>query len=261
MAPDLRAVEPHTLDEDTFYGEVQSFSFWFEAVEGYLTDRPDGYDPELVDAPMSEHERDGLVSILCNYCVAEAAALEASSGMVRLAPNHHARIFVATQVADEARHLEVFLRRLRGLGVTDPEAEVERRANPNIVAFRRRLSELVDDGDWEAAVFAQNVILETMEYTVFRFHEMWADPITGQVLDGVVSDERRHLGFGENDLGRHLARHPEDRARLDVVKAELDRLVLASFDATFDDLHLAPADRPPLGRDYLHAVERLGFTS
>ena len=26
--------EPHQLDEETFYGKVRSFSFWFEAVEG-----------------------------------------------------------------------------------------------------------------------------------------------------------------------------------------------------------------------------------
>ena len=261
MAPDLSAVEPHTLDEATFYGEVQSFSFWFEAIEGYLTDRPDGHDPDLPEVELSDRDREGLIATLCNYCVAESAALEASGGLVRLAPNHHAQIFMATQVADEARHLEVFLRRLRDLGVEDPEAEVGRRANPSIVAFKRRLLELVDEGDWEAAVFAQNVILESMEYTVFRFHEQWADPVTSQVLEGVVSDERRHLGFGENDLGRRLVEHPDHRERLGAIRTELDSLVLRSFDHAFDDLGLATSARPPLGRDYLRAVERLGMTT
>ena len=181
--------------------------------------------------------------------------------MVRLAPNHNARIFMATQVADEARHLEVFLHRLRELGVNDPSAEVDRRASPAIVAFKRRLLEFVDDGDWDAAVFAQNVILETMEYTVFRFHEQVADPITREVLEGVVSDERRHLGFGENDLGRRLTRQPEHRGRLAVVKSELDPLVLGSFDSAYDDLGLDRSERPELGRDYLRAVERLGLTT
>ena len=261
MTLDLGSAEPHALDEDTFYGEVQSFSFWFEAIEGYLADKPDGHDPDAVEVAMSDHDREGLIATLCNYCVGESAALEASGGLVRLAPNHNAQIFMATQVADEARHLEVFLRRLRSLGVADPEAEVARRANPSIVAFKRRLLDFVDQGDWEAAVFAQNVILETMEYTVFRFHERWADPITSQVLDGVACDERRHLGFGENDLGRRLAARPDHRDRLSVIKDELDAYVLRSFDHAFDDLGLGAADRPPLGRDYLHAVERLGFTA
>ena len=259
-AADLGEVEPHALGEEAFYGKVQSFSFWFEAVEGYLTDRPYGHDPDLVDTTADGVDRGGLITTLCNYCVGESAALEAASGMVRLAPNHNARIFMATQVADEARHLEVFLHRLAELGVEDPSAEVVERANPAIVAFKERLLELVDAGDWDAAVFAQNVILETMEYTVFRFHEMGADPITKQILEGVVSDERRHLGFGENDLGRRLVGDPSKRSRLAAIKDELDPLVLRSFEGAYEDLDLAADERPDLGRDYLRAVERLGLT-
>ncbi|MEZ5383501.1 MAG: ferritin-like domain-containing protein [Microthrixaceae bacterium] len=258
---DAAGFEPHGLDEDEFYRRVQSFSFWFEAVEGYLADRPYGYDPATVDEPLEEPRRQAVITTLCNYCVGEAAALEASSGMVALAPNHNARIFMATQVADEARHLEVFLHRLRELGVEDPETEVAQRATPNIVAFKERLGQLVAAGDWEAAVLAQNVILETMEFTVFRHHSLTADPITKQVLDGVVADERRHLGFGENDLGRRLFEHPEHRPRLTELKHELDALVLGSFDATYSQLGLDASERPDLGRDYLAAVERLGLVS
>ena len=140
-------------------------------------------------------------------------------------------------------------------------AEVERRANPGLLAFKERLLRFVDAGDWEAAVFAQNVVLESMEDTVFRFHASVADPKTQQVLEGVVADERRHLGFGENDLGRRLARHPEDRERLTAVRAELDPLVLRSFEEAYEALGLGRDDRPSLGRDYLHSVERLGLTA
>jgi hypothetical protein len=256
-----REVEPHLLGEDDFLREVHSFSFWFEAVEGYLGERPEGHDPRLAEPDWDEADRERLVTILCNYCVGESAALDASSGLVRLAPNHHSRIFLATQVADEARHLEVFLRRLEALGVADPEAEVQRRANRGLVEFRDHLLALVDRGDWMAAVFAQNVLLESMEDTVFRFHQHVADPVTAQVLEGVVADERRHLGFGENDLGRRLAHHPEDRRRLAGVCAELDPLVLRSFDGTYRDLGLARDRQPDLGRDYLAAVERLGLAA
>ena len=253
--------EPHDLSRDEFLSEVQSFSFWFEAVEGYLTDKPYGYDEALVPEELSASRREAIITTLCNYCVGEEAALEASSGMVTLAPNHHSRIFMATQVADEARHLEVFLHRLGELGVVDPEAEVIKRANPNMVEFKRRLLELVAMGDWEAAVFAQNVLLETMEFTVFGYHAHTADTITGAVLEGVISDERRHLGFGENDLGARIAGDCLLRARLGETKKELDGLVLAAFDGAFDDLGLAPKDRPNLGREYLEAVERLGLVT
>jgi 1,2-phenylacetyl-CoA epoxidase catalytic subunit len=253
--------DPHSLDQEAFLSEVHSFEFWFQAVEGYLSDRPYGHPEDMADDPASIVNRDGLVTILCNYCVGEMAALEASSGMVRLAPNSHSRIFMATQVADEARHLEVFEHRLVELGVDDPEAEVARRANPQIVEFKRRLLELVDDGDWEASVFAQNVLLETMEYTVFRHHAQTADPVTAATLEGVISDERRHLGFGENDIGRRLMEDPSERARLLEVRRDLDPLVLGVFDAVFDDLSIPSVDRPRLGGEYLDAVERLGLTA
>lgn len=68
------------------------------------------------------------ITTLCNYCVGEAAALEASSGLIRLAPNHHSRAFLATQVVDEARHLEVFLRRIEELGIKSPR---DRGAHPS----------------------------------------------------------------------------------------------------------------------------------
>ncbi len=253
-------LDPHQLGEDAFFDEVQSFEFWFQAVEGYLNGRQYGHDPDPVEPPMDEGSRDRLITTLCNYCVGETAALEGASGLVNLAPNRNAKIFMATQVADEARHLEVFLHRLQELGVDDPEAEITRRANPALVDFRDRLLALVADGDWDAAVFAQNVILETMEYTVFRFHAGYADPITAQVLRGVVSDERRHLGFGESDLGRRLAADPSGRPRFREVKDDLDALVLGVFEASFDELGIPYDDRPALGRDYLQTVERLGLT-
>jgi hypothetical protein len=77
----------------------------------------------------------------------------------------------------------------------------------------------------------------------------------------VISDERRHFGFGENDLGRRLAAAPEERVRLGEVKRELDGLVLRSLESTLADIGIAKSDQPTLGRDYLNTVERLGLVS
>ncbi len=251
--------DPHRLDSESFLEEVHSFEFWFQAVEGYLSERPYGHRPVAAEPPLSHSEREALITTLCSYCVGETAALEGASGMVGFAPNRQQKIFLATQTVDEARHLEVLLHRLRELGVERPEQEIARRANQSLLAFKQRLLELVASKDWEAAVFAQNVILECMEFTVFQSHAKRADPVTREVLEGIVVDERRHMGFGENDLGRRLAAAPHVRARLAEVRKELDPLVLGSFEETLDDLGTPRASRPPLGRDYLAAMERLGF--
>ncbi len=251
--------EIHGLRHEDFLEEVHSFEFWFQAVEGYLNGRPFGHSADVAEPQYDEAERAGLITTLCTYCIGETAALEAASGMIGFAPNRQAKIFLATQVVDEARHLEVFLHRLTELGVSDPETEIQRSAPRSLTAFKKKLLGYVDACDWEASVFAQNVILESMEFTTFHTHMASADPITREVLDGVIKDERRHMGFGENDLGRRLVSSPHTRKRLAEIKKELDALVLGTFEECLDALRLPQAERPELGRNYLEVVGRLGF--
>lgn len=252
--------EVHDLEPEEFLEQVHSFEFWFQAVEGYLSGTTYGADPATPDERLEESERQRLITVLCNYCVGETTALEGASGLVAIAPNRMAKIFLATQVADEGRHLEVLLHRLRRLGVRDAETEVERRASRSLLLFRRRLLELVAGKDWEAAIFAQNVILEALEFAVFQSHAREADRVTAEILRGIVKDERRHIGFGENELGRRLAAAPHVRARLGQVKKELDPLVFETLEETVREIGLPAEERNTLGRAYLGSVERLGFT-
>jgi 1,2-phenylacetyl-CoA epoxidase catalytic subunit len=256
--PRARVAEVHDLAPDAFASEVHSFEFWFQAVEGYLSGTTFGHRPDVADPPLPEPQRERLISVLCNYCIGETAALEGASGLVAIAPNRLTKVFLTTQAVDEGRHLEVLLHRLAELGVANPDAEIEKRASRSILEFRRRLLALVGSKDWEAALFAQNVILEAMEFTVFQAHAATADPLTAQVLQGIVKDERRHIGFGENELGRRLRESPHRRARIAEVKRDLDALVLETFAETLREIGIAPSEQPDLGRAYLAAVNRLG---
>ena len=249
----------HDLEPEAFLEEVHSFDFWFQAVEGYLSGLTHGHRPETVEAPLDDAERERLITVFSNYTIGETAALEGASGLIAIAPNRMTKIFLSTQVADEGRHLEVFLQRLRDLGVADPDAEAERRASRSLLLFKRRLLELVAGKDWEAAIFAQNVILESLEFAVFHSHSQDADPVTKEVLRGVIKDERRHIGFGENELGRRLKASPHIRARVGQVKKELDHLVLDTLEETVRHIGLAASEQDRLGRTYLESVERLGF--
>jgi hypothetical protein len=258
-SPAEPGADVHELSPEHFRREVHSFEFWFQAVEGYLSGRPYGHRPETADVPPAAPERDRLVTVLCDYCMGETAALEGASGLVAIAPDRLAEVFLSTQVVDEGRHLEVLLHRLGDLGVADPEAEVERRAAPGLRLFRRRLLELVAGKEWEAAIFAQNVILESLEFAVFQHHARSADPVTAEVLRGIVADERRHLGFGENELGPRLRRQPALRTRLAAVRRELDHLVLDALEGSARRLGVAAGEAARLGRAYRESVERLGF--
>jgi 1,2-phenylacetyl-CoA epoxidase catalytic subunit len=249
----------HALGSEEFLEEVHSFEFWFQSVEGYLSGLSWGHRPDMPEQRLTGTEREQLVSVLCNYCVGETAALEAASGLVAIAPDRFSKVFLSTQVADEGRHLEVFLHRLRDLGVEDLQKEIELRASPSLLAFKSRLLELVAGKDWESAIFAQNVVLESLEFVVFRRHAADADPITAEVLEGVIKDERRHLGFGENELGRRFAAQPSSRRRLRDFRPELDRLILGTLQDTVRHLGLTAGEEQQLGAGYLEAVERLGL--
>ena len=153
----------------------------------------------------------------------------------------------------------MLIHRLKELGVEDAEGEIARRASRSLLDFKRRLLDLVTSRDWAAAIFAQNVILESMEFAVFQRHAQEADPRTREMLNGIIKDERRHIGFGENELGRRLEEAPFTRDRLVPVRQELDALVLRSFEETMDQIGTPRAERTDLGRQYLQAVARLGF--
>jgi rubrerythrin len=198
MAEEL--LDVHALEPGRFLEEVHSFEFWFEAVEGYLHGMRYGRPAATPETALDAAARDRLITVLCDYCVGETAALEGAGGLIQIAPNRDCQIFL-TQTVDEGRHLEVLVHRLRELGVADPELEIASRATPALLEFKRRLLALVRERDWLAALFAQNVILEAMEFTVFQAHARTADPRTREVLQGIVKDERRHMGFGENELG------------------------------------------------------------
>ncbi len=252
-------VDVHGLEPEAFLDEVHSFEFWFQSVEGYLSGLDHGRRPETPEAPLSGVERERLITVLCNYCVGETAALEGSGGLIQIAPNRASKIFLSTQTVDEGRHLEVLVQRLRELGVEEPEAEIPLRASRSLMEFKRRLLELVRGRDWVAAIFAQNVILESMEFAVFQMHASSADDRTRELLEGIIKDERRHIGFGENELGRRIQEAPYTRDRLSVIRDELDALVLRSFQETMDAVGTPREERAELARNYLRAVERLGF--
>ena len=143
--------------------------------------------------------------------------------------------------------------------MSEPEEEIARRASPALLTFKQRLQEFVRGEDWEAAIFAQNVCLEAMEFAVFHMHARTADPRTRELLLGIIKDERRHIGFGENELGRRIKQEPRIRQRLALVRQELDPLILESFRLTLDRVEARPEDHAELGRSYLDAVGRLGF--
>ncbi len=209
--------------------------------QGYLEDTVYGHEADLSEPPELLENEDLLeasIAVTVQLIAGERCALAASSGLVNAAPDYASKAFLATQTLDEARHVEIFTRRLMDLGVKkdDVESTITRYTNPNLVKFAEVLLEKVSNGDFVAGVVGQNIVLEGMAFSVFELLQATSvdlNPKFAQTLSGTIADERRHVGFGENRIGSLIRQYPERKADVEKMQAEMSYHMLATFAEVF----------------------------
>jgi hypothetical protein len=113
---------------------------------------------------------------------------------------------LAIQVADEARHIEVFTRRLRLRG---------REPALSTAGGQASLKTLLDEADFSVAGFLLSALGEGTFVSLLNFlHAHAPDPVTRQIARLAARDEARHVAFGMAHLMRRLEHEPEFRSRL-----------------------------------------------
>lgn len=113
-------------------------------------------------------------------------------------------MFLATQMADEARHIDVFLKRARagggGLGVSSATTS-------------QSLLSLLETNDFTEAAFLLSVLGEGTFLDLLTFIEDHApDDVTAEVCRRAKADESRHVHFGLAHV-RHALAHDEQLYR------------------------------------------------
>ncbi len=137
----------------------------------------------------------------------QAALIVPSRFLARMHPHYRESMqFLATQIADEARHVEVFTRRaqLTGhpLGVSGSGG-------------RASLQTLLDEPEWATASFLLSALGEGTFLSLLTFLGRWApDPLTARIAALVVQDESRHVAFALGHLREHVRADPNLRDRL-----------------------------------------------
>jgi hypothetical protein len=137
----------------------------------------------------------------------QAALLVPARFLGRIHPHYREVMqLLAVQVADEARHVEVFTRRalLGGgeLGVSG-------------AGGRASLQTLLDEPDFSLATFLLSVLGEGTFLGLLSFLERHApDPVTRRVAHLALQDEARHVAFGLAHLEEGVAADPALRGRL-----------------------------------------------
>jgi len=139
---------------------------------------------------------------IASFITAERTSMHAVAGMIGLAPDETTQIHLSTQVLDEARHYEVFCRRLADFGITPAKrAQLEQQVTTRAMrAFYDLIHEQVDKRDFIGASLAQNITMEGMAYPIYRYEiRYWSrfDPSLSQIIRGAFADEAHHVGFGE----------------------------------------------------------------
>ena len=171
-----------------------------------------------------------VVQVMTYLIENEQAALMVPARFVgRIHPHFREAVqLLAVQVADEARHVEVFTRRarLRGfpLGVSG-------------AGGRASLQTLLDEPDWSLASFLLSVLGEGTFLSFLSFLERVSpDPVTRQAARLVLQDEARHVAFGLAHLTEEVASDPALRDRL---RAAIERRhdALASTSGLASDVH------------------------
>jgi hypothetical protein len=103
-----------------------------------------------------------------------------------------AKLYGATQVMDEARHVEVFSRYLNEkLGGAYP-------ISPHL---KQLLDQILTDSRWDMKYLGMQIMVEGLAMAAFGFmHKMCTEPLLTDLLHYVIRDESRHVAFGVMSL-------------------------------------------------------------
>lgn len=152
------------------------------------------------------------------FVVFEEAALRVSGALVRRAPSPQAMAFAAQQTLDEARHHEIFARRLAAsTAAWGTRAATDDILIPPLRKFLELCYEVADRGDFVEGLVLTNLVLEGMAYPLYAYEERyWApvDPYLARLIASAFADETRHVAFGASLVKRALDDDAAARARV-----------------------------------------------
>ena len=139
------------------------------------------------------HLRHAQVSLqLSQFLHGEQGALICASKIVQQVPSLDAKFYAATQVVDEARHVEAYSRLLH------EKFELLYPINPHLKTL---LEDSLNDSRWDFTYLGMQVLIEGVALAAFGLIRDYAqNPLAKSVTSYVMEDEARHVTFGHLEL-------------------------------------------------------------
>ena len=135
--------------------------------------------------------------LLSQFMHGEQGALYASAQVTESVHWVDGKFYGATQVMDEARHLEVFLRYL--------ETKLGKlyQVNDNLFTI---MDALMRDSRWDMKFLGMQIMIEGLALGAFgTMYQVTREPLLKEMLRYVIQDEARHVHYGVLALKRHFA--------------------------------------------------------
>jgi hypothetical protein len=127
----------------------------------------------------------------------EQGALVCTAKIVETTPWIDAKYYAASQVMDEARHVEVFSRYL------DTKLDGHYPVNS---ALQLLIDDIIGDPRWDMTYMGMQIMVEGLALAAFGFmHAVTNEPLLKKLLRYVMADEARHVAFGVLSLQEYYA--------------------------------------------------------
>ena len=118
----------------------------------------------------------------------EQGALICAAKIVQTVPDVDSKFYAATQVMDEARHMETYSRYLR------EKIELAYPVNRHLQTL---LNDVVSDARWDMTNLGMQVLIEGLALAAFALiRDFSQEPLAKALNTYVMQDEARHVAFG-----------------------------------------------------------------
>jgi hypothetical protein len=142
----------------------------------------------LDDRARAEVRRHLQTHTLSQFLHGEQGALMATAKIVQTVPSYEAKFYAATQVMDEARHVEAYSRLLH---------DKFKMAYPITKTLATLLEATITDRRWDMTYLGMQILIEGLALAAFqRLRDTSQSTLCAAINAYVMQDEARHVAFG-----------------------------------------------------------------
>ena len=143
---------------------------------------------KLTASEVEQLRHEAVTWQLCQFLHGEQGALLATAQIVDTTPWYEAKQYGATQVMDEARHVEVYRRFV---------LEKLEHEYPCNAELKKLLDMILADSRWDMKFLGMQIMVEGLALAAFGIMRDTANnPLLRDLTAAVMEDEARHVAFG-----------------------------------------------------------------